>query len=356
MTIERLRLRAFRCFETADWQPGQHWTLISGENASGKTSLLEAVFFLGRGRSFRTARTEKLIQQGAEAFEVVANLSLSRKHRLGVRRAPRESNWRLDGQALGQMSRAASLLPVLSIDSNAQMLIEGGPEYRRRFLDWGLFHVEQSFLSLWRRYRQALSQRNGALRTGSPDRLLASWDQALATAGEALHQARLQQLARLNAVFGGLAVEGLGLERVELRYLSGWKDKASLLDCLAANHDGERRAGYSLHGPHRAEVQILVDGIPARERVSRGQQKMLAACLLLAGARVYEELRDQGVVVLVDDLPSELDRLHAQRLSQLLMGLRGQCFISGIDLSSVAQQAPTGTAMFHVEQHQLIPA
>lgn len=353
MTLNRLRLRDFRCFSQVDWEPGERWTLISGENASGKTSLLEAIFFLGRGRSFRTGRAERIIREGADSFQVVGDVVSDRRHRLGVLRERKGARWRLDGEDLRRMAEIASVFPVLAVDTGAQAMVEGGPEYRRRFLDWGLFHVEQGFMPAWRRFRQALSQRNGALRTRANDRMLASWDSLVAESGEALHRFREAQVARLRPVFSEMAQLGLGVSEASLVYQPGWRQGESLLEMLSRNRDSERKMGHTLSGPHRAELVLTVDGQPARERVSRGQQKMLAACLLLAGARVFEERKDRGVVVLVDDLPSELDREHAARLTELLGRLRGQCFITGIEQDRLLASAPEGSQMFHVEQGQL---
>ncbi|MDQ2069760.1 DNA replication/repair protein RecF [Natronospira bacteriovora] len=355
MTLTRLRLRDFRCFEQLDWYPGERWTLISGENASGKTSLLEAIFFLGRGRSFRTARNEKLIRTGAQAFELVGDIHSDRNHRLGVRRAARESRWRLDGRDLRRMADIANVFPVLSIDTGAQVMIEGGPENRRRFLDWGLFHVEQGFMQVWRRYRQALAQRNGAIRGRLNERAIATWDQAVADAGEQLDACRQRQVRRLAGVFESMAASALGVDGVVLSYQSGWKEGLPLAEALQRNRASDIRMGHTLSGPHRAELQIRVKGAPARERVSRGQQKMLAACLLLSGARVFEEERQRGVVVLVDDLPSELDRVHAARFAELLATVQGQCFITGIESERLVSLAPEGSTLFHVEQGGLVP-
>ncbi|MCP1728191.1 DNA replication and repair protein RecF [Natronospira proteinivora] len=356
MTLSRLRVRDFRCFEQLDWEPGPRWTLISGENASGKTSLLEAIFFMGRGRSFRTARAERIIRMGQTGFELVGDIQADRAHRLGVRREKRKARWRLDGADLNRMTEIVSLFPVLSIDTSAQSMVEGGPEYRRRFLDWGLFHVEPSFLSAWRRYRQALSQRNGALRTGAKEAFLKTWDEAVASHGEALDHFRRAQVQRLNGCFSEMVQLGLGVGQASLEYQAGWRQDASLSDLLSENHENERKMGHTLYGPHRAELVLRVDGVPARERVSRGQQKMLAACLLLAGAQVFESERGRGVVALVDDLPSELDNFHAERLARLLGRLRGQCFITGIERGRLSGLAPSDSRLFHVEQGQLHPA
>ncbi len=353
MSLKRLRLRDFRCFEALDWSPGHSWNLISGENASGKTSLLEAIFFLGRGRSFRTAQVDRMVRSGADCFDLVGDIQGQRAHRLGVRRGRGQGRWRLDGEDLRRMAEIASLFPVLAVDTGAQVMIEGGPQNRRRFLDWGLFHVEPAFLPIWRRYRQAVAQRNGALRTGVDDRSLSSWDQAVAESGEALDRYRREQVGNLAGQFSVMASAGLNVAEVGLDYQPGWRKGLSLAEALMRNREADRRMGHTLSGPHRAELVVSVEGRPARERVSRGQQKMLAAALLLSGAALFETVRDRGVVVLLDDLPSELDRDHASRLGELLGSLTGQIFVTGIEGSRLQAFAPAESQLFHVEQGRL---
>lgn len=167
MRLEQLRLRNFRCFEEAhlELDPDLNW--IVGQNASGKTSLLEALFFLGHGRSFRTGRPDRLIRAGASRFEIVAFLDLEgRKQVLGVGRESNATEVRFAGEPLKSTAQAAKILPVVVLDSAISHLINGGPGERRRWLDWGVFHVEQEFLPSWRAYQQALRQRNEALKSG----------------------------------------------------------------------------------------------------------------------------------------------------------------------------------------------
>ena len=368
MSVRRLRLTDFRCFEAAEIEPGPGWNLITGANASGKTSLLEALFFLGRGKSFRTGRAARLVRDGSEGFRLVSELAGG--HQLGVERTGREMRWRLDREGLRRLAEIASVFPVLTVDASAQLLVEGGPEHRRRFLDWGLFHVEPGFLESWKRYRQALSQRNRILRelagggrqrlsgAGGDDRNLASWNRPVAEAGEALDRLRKAQVERIDAIFGRLAEEMLGVEGIGLEYQSGWKHGETLESVLSGNIESEVRMAHTLAGPHRAELKIRLGGRDARERISRGQQKLLAASLLLAGAHVFEEVRGKGVTLLVDDLPAELDRSHAVRFGKLLSGLSGQCFVTGLEAERLAEITPQDireeTRWFHVEQGAIL--
>lgn len=357
MAVRRLRVEQFRCFDRAELEPGPGWNLVTGENASGKTSLLEALFYLGRGRSFRTGRPGRMVREDSEGFRLFAELAGG--HRLGVERAGKRTRWRRDGEDLKRLAEIAEVFPVLAVDTAAQDLVEGGPGERRRFLDWGLFHVEPGFLETWRRYRQALSQRNRALRDLAGKRGQATdvgiWEPALGEAGERLDELRRRQVARLEGPVTQMARVALGVDSVALEYRGGWGKSESLVDALGRNRESDRRMGHTLVGPHRAELRIRVDGRAARERLSRGQQKVLAAAVLLGGAAVFEECRGAGVTLLVDDLPAELDPAHAARVGEMLQGVGGQRFVTGVDAERLGAIAPADAHWFHVKQGGIQP-
>lgn len=165
MSLRRLEVRDFRCIAATDLEFDGRCNLISGANATGKTSLLEAIFFLGRGRSFRTARNETLIRKGAEELLLTGRFEAGESIRpVGVRYSREGFEARAGGNRIGSLAELASILPVQAIDPEVHRLVEDGPQERRRYLDWGVFHVEPRFVEQWRRYQRALKQRNAALR------------------------------------------------------------------------------------------------------------------------------------------------------------------------------------------------
>ena len=161
MSLDSLGIEDFRCVERAELQLDGRCNVISGENASGKTSLLEAIFVLGRGRSFRTAKADTLIRNGTGAFQLTARVRGDGTARpLGLRFSRDGIEARYSGRPVAGLAELATVLPVQAIDPEVHRLIEGGPQERRRFVDWGVFHVEPSFVDHWRRYQRALRQRN----------------------------------------------------------------------------------------------------------------------------------------------------------------------------------------------------
>lgn len=350
MPLTSLMIRDFRCIEQADLEPDPAFNLIVGENASGKTSLLEAIFFLGRGRSFRSSVNARLTREGQAGFVVSGRTgSETRSHRLGVALDADGLRIRVDGRDAEGLSELAERLPVQIIDPEIHRLVAEGPEWRRRYLDWGVFHVEHRFMPAWRSYRRALRQRNAALRQRAPDAALAGFEQALAEHGSAMETIRRRYLAGLQAGVGAVAERLLGLE-VTLEYQPGWKGQ-DLAEVLAAGRDRDREQQFTLPGPHRADVAIRVADRRARERVSRGQEKLLGAALVLAQLQHLSEAGDsdrESPVLLLDDPAAELDGERLSRFMGEVVTARAQLFITTLDADAVP--TPESAAMFHVEQ------
>jgi DNA replication and repair protein RecF len=298
------------------------FTLISGPNASGKTSLLEALYVLGRGRSFRTRRLEHLIRRGRERFTVFGEIDLpARRIPLGVEGRSEGIRARVGGAPAASLAELALIFPVQIIDPEVHKLIEEGPGRRRRFLDWGVFHVEPSFIPSWQRYQQSLKQRNAALKSGQPRAIVSAWDHELTKCALEITQARSAYLQRLMDMAQALARRLLGCELL-LIYRQGWSRELSFEEALIQcwKLDAERRVTQV--GPHRAEIVIQLDGMTAKDRISRGQQKLLAAALLIAQIELFPADAAARPTLLLDDPAAELDDTH---LGQLIAELAGGC-------------------------------
>src|SRR6202167_1449771 len=222
MSLRRVQVTDFRCLQSADMELDPRFTLVSGPNASGKTSLLEAIYVLGRGRSFRTRRLEHLIRMGRPRFVVFGEVDLpERRVALGIEGSQAGMRARLGGAPVSSLAELASVLPVQIIDPEVHRLIEEGPSRRRRFLDWGVFHVEPSFVGHWQRYHQALKQRNAALKSHQPRGAVAAWDPDLLSYGELVTQARSRYLDLLSPQAEAIGRNLLGME-LSLSYRPGW--------------------------------------------------------------------------------------------------------------------------------------
>ncbi|MEX0387137.1 DNA replication/repair protein RecF [Spiribacter onubensis] len=347
----QLGWQSFRHLETASIEPRAGINVIHGRNAAGKTSLLEAIHFLARSKSFLTHRVSRVIQTGASEATVWGKVDADRSvHRLGVRHGNGETRVRLNGRDVTVLSEAAWLIPLQVINTEAQRLLTDGPAVRRAFLNWGVFHVEHHYRDDWRRYQRALRQRNAALRHGDR-RLAAAWEPEMAAAGEAVDRRRRRFLDEL--VPRALAMAAAWLPGIDLdwQFRAGWRGGYAFADVLAGARERELAQGFGLYGPHRADIRFTADGIDASGHLSRGQQKLLVAALKMALIEYWGKASTQCPILLIDDLPAELDAPHRQDLTQRLEQSMAQIFLTAID----ADQLPSfhEAAWFHVEHGQV---
>jgi len=308
--LGRLQVTDFRCLQSAELDLDPHFTLIYGPNASGKTSVLEAIYVLGRGRSFRTRRLEHLIRHEAERFVVFGQVdTANRRVPMGVEGARTGIRGQIDGDKPSSLAELALQLPVQIIDPEVHHLIEEGPSRRRRFLDWGVFHVEQSFVGHWQRYQQVLKQRNAALKAHQPRAIVSVWDSDLVRSGELLSAARSRYVTALSPRAEAIGRNLLGME-LSLSYRSGWAKDLSMAEALQQSWSHDQEAAVTQVGPHRAELAIRLDGTAVKDRISRGQQKLLAAALLIAQIKLFPEGSPVQPSLLLDDPAAELDDDH----------------------------------------------
>lgn len=355
MRLERLQLRDFRCFESADLEFDPSLTWIVGPNASGKTSLLEAIYFLGHGRSFRSSRPDRLIRESQAAFELVARLNDGGPSRvLGLRRDGNGTEARFAGEPLKSMAEAARLLPAVVLDSSMHELVAGGPSERRRWLDWGVFHVEHRFFETWRNYRSALRQRNEGLKAGAAERVLQPWTLAVVRYGEQLAESRRQFFGSFVPILRAHVEAALPGVPVEFSLRQGWAEGEGYAEALARHLGRDRELGVTRYGPHRADVVFKVEGLPAEERLSRGQQKMLSGALWLAQVQMLNRGVGTRPLLLADDLASELDGTNLARFLEMLAEVDAQKVLTAISDSDVARTGLTQGRVFHVEHGRIL--
>lgn len=352
MILSQLQLRGFRCLADQELVLHSRMNWLIGGNAAGKTSVLEAVYWLGRGKSFRTARAAQCIRRGDQGWRIAARLERADcpADRIAVRFTGRGLEPSCNDRAETVVAQARRV-PVQLIEPGLHRVVEDGPGYRRRFLDWGMFHVEQDYLPVWRAYARALRQRNTALRERSDAASLAAWTRELVARGEALAALRERGMARLREKFRGRGVE-LGLPELEIALYRGWDEGAELTEVLAAREDRDRRLGATGSGPHRAELRFRMDGEQAREHISRGQQKLLLAALSLAQADVIVETTGAQPLLLLDDFTAELGSDFQAQLVAALAAYPGQSIISSLE-RPVALVETLPMSMFHVEHGRL---
>ena len=364
MHIVRIALNHLRRFDAAELAPRPGINLITGANGAGKTSVLEALHLMAYGRSFRGRVRDGLVRKGAEALDVFVEWQErgavdgpERTRRAGLRHGGQTWKGRLDSEDVNQLGSLCAALAVVTFEPGSHALVSGGSEARRRFIDWGLFHVEPDFLPLWRRYTRALKQRNALLKAGIAGTQLDAWDKELADAGTPLTSRRQHYLERLQERAVKIAAElapNLGLQGLELQ--PGWRrHEMPLADALLLSRDRDRAMGHTSVGPHRADWNVGYADIPGRDALSRGQAKLTALSCLLAQADDYASQRGEWPVIALDDLAAELDRNHQWRVLHRLAATPAQIFITATETPAALEGELRPSAMFHVEHGVIHP-
>ena len=351
--IRRFKASNFRCIENADLSFSPGFNLVYGENASGKTSLLEALAYLGRGKSFRGATTTDLVRHGETEFVLFGESeSNTGTHRIGVRNSREGLEVRVDGSGDGGAGALAAALPLQVIDPEVHNLVAGGPEMRRRFLDWIAFHVEHEHLLTWRRFRRALRQRNAALKARSSLAAMRSWNAEFIEVSQKLDVSRRRAL---DVALETLEEYGQGLLGTEIgfEYQQGWNREKTLEAVLDEGVERELQQGTTQYGPHRADLKIRYDERQARKLVSRGQQKLLASAMVLAAADTAQSALERPLLLLLDDPAAELDANALQRLMAAIEGLGCQVVATSLERASL--EVPEDASVFHVEHGVLTP-
>ncbi|HEY7641166.1 MAG TPA: DNA replication/repair protein RecF [Steroidobacteraceae bacterium] len=347
--LTTIDIENFRCIRSARLELDPRATGIVGENGSGKTSLLEAIYFLAHGRSFRTNQREKLQAPHTEFLRVVGRIDTPRGVLVaGIEYGRQGTRANLAGQGVSGIAEIAEILPVQVIDPGVHRLIEEGSARRRRLLDWGVFHVKHEFLAVWRRYQRALHQRNAALRAAGAEPVFAAWERELSIAGHRVDELRSEYAAQLLPYFVSVADQLLGAQGARFTYRRGWAADHDLGAALLESRPRDQRLRTTTVGAHRADVSFFFEGAPARDRVSRGQQKLLAAAFIL-GQLAFQSARGAPpACLMLDDPAAELDVDNLGKLLAAVAAIPAQLIITSVHESGL-EGVKLGRK-FHVKQ------
>jgi len=312
MHLQHIDISHFRNIKSATLSLPKHGLcVISGPNGSGKTSLLESIYALTYGKSFRTSDPTQLVQNDCDNFTLFASLisENNQETTIGVQRDRKNG---IMAKCMGEsakFSEIARMLPVRVISpTEAYTLINGGPEHRRRFLDWGVFHVKHSYWGLHKKLTRIIKQKSAALKMRCSDEELVQWNQMLCEISYALDEMRQEYVRRLTEILAEYQARLPAISDVDLKYFPGWEREAGDLSTqLSTVIKQERQQGHCLIGPHRAELQLNTLFGTSKDQLSRGRQKMLAIALYLAQGELLKREAGQHPLYLIDDFSSELD-------------------------------------------------
>ncbi len=342
-------------------QANPQFNIIYGENGSGKTSLLEAIYYLAHGRSFRTSRHQRLIQHDTEYFTLHAKVSHGeQRYSLGLQRdKDAQLLLRLNGANASRLAEFAAVLPVQLLTPDSFRLFFGGPKERRQFFDMGLFHVEPAFFPAWLQFSRVLKQRNALLKQQRHyNAQFEYWDEQLASLSWQLQAQRQTYIAQLEQAYRQLTADSRLLADISLQLMPGWPERiteqSQLLQLLQQNFAQDVRQGFTQYGPQKADLKLKKGTLTVEEVLSRGQLKVLLFALKIAQNNVICAYGQKQPLLLIDDLASELDAAATQQVFNYLTNINSQVFITAINADQVSPYIPAEQRdMFHVEQGQI---
>ena len=353
MRLTELRIKDLRCIEQAELQLSPGINLVTGANGAGKTSIVEAIHLMGYGRSFRGRVRDGLIRSGAQQCEIFIRWleGESSERHAGLQHTGSAWQAKLNGQHTSSLTELCAEIPLVTFEPGSHELIGGGAEHRRRYLDWGLFHVEPEFIQQWRRYARGLKQRNALLKTGANPGLLEPWEREMASGGESISRYRAQYLEQLDTELNAAVSEYLPeLGKAQLSFMPGWKrTELSLQDALILSRQRDLVTGNTSVGPHRADWRVDYDKLPNRETLSRGQEKLTALACVMAQAEHYAHRKNEWPVVCMDDLASELDSEHQQQVLAHLNASRAQVVLTATENHADYEKQIHIETRFHVK-------
>ncbi|AKP72224.1 DNA replication and repair protein RecF [Piscirickettsia salmonis] len=357
MIIKGLQVDNFRNLSPVDISLSSSFNYLFGQNGSGKSNFLEAIGLFGLGRSFRSSGWRQMLQSEQRFYRLQANCGdqeISHQSLIYREQGMKRQQFYWQGEKLASSADFVCYFPVQVIHPESGGLITDGPSIRRRYLDWGVFHVKREpFSEAWQRYNQALQQRNSLIKSGKKRKELFFFDEFLCQYSEIVNKERKHYFLTLKKFC--LAILALFFENwaFDLEYYAGWDENKSLKEQLAASLDSDLRRGYTYVGLQRADIRLRTQGQDVAKILSRGQQKLLVYALRLAQGQTLLNLTGRQAIYLFDDLVAELDQDNLLRVLSLLCDLGGQVFITGIEkkspIAAYIQDKHLDLKQFHVE-------
>ncbi|OAN12668.1 DNA replication/repair protein RecF [Photobacterium jeanii] len=356
MALTRLIIKDFRNVEACDLTLSPSFNFLIGANGSGKTSVLEAVHYLGHGRSFRSHLTSRVIRHEQNELFIHGRIQPDSRAELPVglnKKRDGTTEVKIGGETGQKMAQLAQILPLQLITPEGFELLIGGPKFRRSFIDWGVFYVEPRFYQAWSRVKRLTKQRNALLKTAQSYRELSYWDQELAQLAENISQWRDEYLQAVKQKANEICQGFLPEFDIQLGYYRGWEKETPYAELLKRNFERDCQLGYTASGPHKADLRIKVAGTPVEDVLSRGQLKLMMCALRLAQGIHLTEVTGKQCIYLIDDFASELDSHRRALLAQRLKETNAQVFISAISDDHVADLQDENGKLFHVEHGKI---
>lgn len=349
MRLDSLTIRQVRNLSDVKITPNPEVNIIYGENASGKTAILESIYLLSKARSFRTAYIKEVIQHNQEDL-IISGLINTHENKIvstGIRKSRKETEIRYNGKRVKAVSEQAKNVVVQIANPDNTTLLTGSPRDRRKWIDWALFHVEHDYLQIWHSYHRALRNRNALLRRSAKEEEYYVWESIMATTAKDLKGKWQKYLDCLQQYYQQTA-DRHSCAGVTFTAKKDRHKAKEFLEHLQSTRRSDIQAGFTQQGPHKADFEFKIEGKHISTTFSRGQIKLFIVLLSIAQARLLKTEREITPIFLVDDLTAELDKKTIEMLLTLLYEEKMQLFITSTDLGEIIKKNKEIT-LFHVE-------
>jgi len=358
MKLDKVQISHFRNIEDLSLTAHKSLNVFLGENGSGKSSILEALHYLGFARSFRTQKHRNVISHGQPGFTVFCSAiaEAGKQQHFGISRLADDScNVNVNGQKSKRATDLVSFLPIQIFTPQSSDLLLGAPKLRRRYLDWLLFHVEQSFNLDFQVLNRSLKHLNALYKSSQPQQNFDYWNDIFCEKGEVISAKRASLLdEHLIQLINANLKDFLPEFSFEISYYRGWERGHSLKDALLKNKQRDQRNGFVSVGPHKADLRIKTQGINAHEILSRGQLRMLVAGMQLAQTQYLHAQTAKTSIFLLDDVGAELDEEKRKVFISRLNTSDTQLFVTAIDIKQLEfLENYNDKKVFHVEHGQV---
>ncbi|MCU7818235.1 MAG: DNA replication and repair protein RecF [gamma proteobacterium symbiont of Lucinoma myriamae] len=376
MPLELLKIHNGRNFTEYTLTPHPHFNIIFGSNGVGKTTILESIYLLLRSRTFRSNKIKSFINYNENTCTVFSKFSsfdnneFEESFTLGISRSKDLSQpiIHLNSKKITSLSSITKLVVLGLITPESFTLLDAGPSIRRKFIDWGVFHVEQAFLVDWRSFKKILDNRNNVLSnlsksykvkhglTSQQLDLIHCWSPQLIELNNKLNVYRSNLIKNILPYFK----EYLSLffsqlsQQISLTYYRGWSKEINYSEYLATKLNEDLSAGFTRYGTHRGELKISINKNLAKDILSRGQKKIVIICLILAQFRYLIETDNKHLhsLLLLDDIDSELDSRNLKIFFDILASLKSQIVATTTNDARYSFLKKSEHRLFHVKHKE----
>ena len=359
MYIKKVKLENFRNYENLDVEFKKDFNLIYGNNAQGKTNILEAIYLCAIGKSFQTNQDQELIKIGKEKAKVeIEYVRKDREGKITVEIADKKSFY-INGVKQTKISDIIGKINLVLFFPDNINIIKGGTQDRRRFLDIMISQLKPKYIHILNMYKKTLEQRNIYLKQikfdGKPKNMLEIWDEKLSDLSYQIYQYRNEYIEKIQnkieTIHNKITNCGEKQEKIKIQYITTGKTKEEIYNNLEKNRNIDIKKGYTTTGSHRDDFDIFIDETKVNIYGSQGQQRTAVLTLKLTELNIiYEEIEEEPILLL-DDFMSELDENRRNNLTKAID--RNQVFITCTDKILVEEKNNT---VYYIENAKLTKA